>query len=473
MGAESAPHVGTKSEYTSEQLDKWYFLVGIKGKTLQIDHVQQQFEQNKVRIRGPYATEEILKYYHNGMLKPDHILFRAGDAEWKPFSKQNIVNGGIAESLKPLGVKKEVVSSLLDKITGFASTNKYVALALAVVALAGYFIHDYYYYKPEQVYGRIKDSVVLISTEDGFGKTTSIGSGFVISDDGIIATNLHVIRASATVKIRSGGGVSYDPVGVVYLDRRNDLALLKIRKKDQKTTVKRITLGTPQDIQVGETVYAVGSPAGLEFSLSQGIVSGKRNEDPISKESRELIQITAPLSPGNSGGPVLNQKGEVIGIATLASRNELQNLNFAVPISMLGDVGKRKELEYSFLPGNPRWEPVDLNLGGSDKDPDNGALYVKGSTYYNAETVLKHGEKVRTWVKVHLKPRPMTYEYRNAEVIGLVELNCRLKSFRFNILIGQLGDEDSESEANFSESNKWKSTEGDDNRFLDKLCENK
>jgi S1-C subfamily serine protease len=153
-----------------------------------------------------------------------------------------------------------------------------------------------------------------------------LGSGFFASD-GIVATNLHVIEGAAKAYVKLvGKETMYDVDGIVGLDRDNDLVLLEVRG----TKAPPLLLGNAHQVAVGDQVYVVGNPEGLEGTLSQGLVSGIRRLD-----SKTLFQISAPISHGSSGGPVLNSEGKVIGVA-VAILEGGQNLNFAVPISYLG-----------------------------------------------------------------------------------------------------------------------------------------
>jgi hypothetical protein len=215
----------------------------------------------------------------------------------------------------------------------------------------------------------------------------------------------------------------------------------------------------------------------MEFSLSEGIVSGKRSEDPVSKVTRELIQITAPLSPGNSGGPVLDKKGHVVAVAEMASRNDLQNLNFAVPVNVLGDPGKHRDFEYKFLPGKPNWTPVNLDSGQSDGRP-NTTVPGTVSYFYNKETMSIRGDNRRVWVRAQIAPHVInlvtnwgqSFDSLHRELVGLVEINCKQKAFRFNILIGKEDDEVLAAKANFSENNNWTSLQGEEDTFFEKIC---
>jgi hypothetical protein len=181
--------------------------------------------------------------------------------------------------------------------------------------------------EPKEIAKKVFPSVVLLTMNDKNGNPMSLGSGFVVQKD-VIATNMHVIRGavSGTAKlVGQNGEVSLD--GVIALDEKHDLVLLKTSLNSPA-----LAINDKATAEVGETIFAVGNPQGLEGTFSQGIVSGLRN----TPEGR-WIQITAPISPGSSGGPVLNSLGEVIGIA-VATLKSGQNINFAIPVSVLSEL---------------------------------------------------------------------------------------------------------------------------------------
>lgn len=181
--------------------------------------------------------------------------------------------------------------------------------------------------EPKEIAKKVFPSVVLLTMNDKNGNPMSLGSGFVIQKD-VVATNLHVIRGatSGTAKlVGQNGEVGLD--GVIALDEKHDLVLLKT-----SLNPPALAINDKASAEVGETIFAVGNPQGLEGTFSQGIVSGLRN----TPEGR-WIQITAPISPGSSGGPVLNSLGEVIGIA-VATLKSGQNINFAIPVSVLSEL---------------------------------------------------------------------------------------------------------------------------------------
>jgi tetratricopeptide (TPR) repeat protein len=169
---------------------------------------------------------------------------------------------------------------------------------------------------------RIKPSAVAIETFDAKGGTLARGSGFFIAVDRVI-TNRHVIERAARVEIHLLDGKKFPVRGVLAVDGEGDLALLQVDLPKGLAVPLPIVKAVPQE---GESIVVVGNPYGLEGSVSNGIVSAVREISGYGK----IIQITAPISPGSSGSPVVNMAGQVIGVATLQAA-EGQSLNFAVP----------------------------------------------------------------------------------------------------------------------------------------------
>ncbi len=168
-------------------------------------------------------------------------------------------------------------------------------------------------------------SVVVIVMQDAGGREVSLGSGFIVRD-GIIAASLHTVEGAARGYYRHVGyKKKFSVTGIVGVDRKHDLVLLSV----PDWTGPPLALGDDRAVAVGDKVYVIGHPGGLEGSLSEGIVSGMRQTN-----AQSLLQISAPLSVGSSGSPVLNEDGRVIGLA-VATVDRGQNLNFAVPIRYL------------------------------------------------------------------------------------------------------------------------------------------
>lgn len=170
----------------------------------------------------------------------------------------------------------------------------------------------------EQVVKKCSDAVVLIFVSDS-GKETSLGSGFVITPDGKIVTNYHVIKDATKALVKLTNGAFFPVESVLASDSAEDLAIVKVAGRNLPT----LKMANSDTVQVGERVVAIGSPLGLESTVSDGIVSALRKE-----QTAAWIQTTAPVSPGNSGGPLLRLDGGVVGVITWGLKLG-QNLNFA------------------------------------------------------------------------------------------------------------------------------------------------
>ena len=195
-------------------------------------------------------------------------------------------------------------------------------------------------------------STVLLEMEDSNGQSHGGGSGFFVRK-GEIATNFHVVEGAYKGSAKLfGQDLCYEIEGYTVLNVDNDLVILKIKNPEEVDVETSILpLGDSDNLQTGDPIYAVGNPAGLEGTISDGIISGIRNRDPSRDIPYTRIQITAPISPGSSGGPVLNTRGEVVGVSVSGVSslkpislhnpqdaqyiNVAQNLNFAIPSNYL------------------------------------------------------------------------------------------------------------------------------------------
>lgn len=168
-------------------------------------------------------------------------------------------------------------------------------------------------------------AIVIIVVKTSNEKVTIQGTGFIVTRDGLIVTNFHVIEhgSGGIVKFPDGSVLPID--GVVVADKVRDLAIIKIHGKAFRT----LALGNSDRIQIGEEVVAIGNPLGLGLTVSSGILSAVRTDK---EEGGKFLQTTAPISQGNSGGPLINMSGEVIGINVLYLEGG-QNLNFAIPVN--------------------------------------------------------------------------------------------------------------------------------------------
>lgn len=175
---------------------------------------------------------------------------------------------------------------------------------------------------------RVKPSVVAVITYDAKGNTLMTGSGFFIRP-GQVVTNRHVIIGAhhAEIKTLDGKGKIYPVQGLLDVDEEGDLALLSINVPAERTRALELTSELPDE---GESVFVIGNPLRLEGSVSNGIVSAVREVPNIGK----VVQMTAPISHGNSGSPLFNMKGQVIGIVTIKVTNG-QNINLALASSRI------------------------------------------------------------------------------------------------------------------------------------------
>lgn len=188
---------------------------------------------------------------------------------------------------------------------------------------------------PEGIAKKYGEAVVLITTSDKDGKALGGGSGFIVDPKGIVVTNYHCISGAYTAWVRLTNGAHYEVEGVLGIDKDWDIAVLKIKAKNLPSA----PLGDSDKLSVGERVVAIGNPMGLENTVSEGIISAIRS---LKGNGDTVIQFTAPISPGSSGGPLFNAKGQVVGVTTLFLK-EGQNLNFAVPINRVKPLLQDKE----------------------------------------------------------------------------------------------------------------------------------
>jgi S1-C subfamily serine protease len=237
--------------------------------------------------------------------------------------------------------------------------------------------------EPREVFAAASPSVVQVIVFGGNGQTRGRGTGFCVSHDGLIVTNHHVVEDGQTIFIRAVGASENQRVErVLGSDREADLAVLKVDASP----------GPPLDLAddvlpvVGSSVYAIGNPQGFTNSLSEGLVSGHR----VRSDGVLVLQTTAAISRGSSGGPLLNEYGDVIGVTTYYWR-EGQSLNFAVPALRVRrlvakcspdsplrmDVARSYRREALQLHREQRFdEAVRAYLAALEMTPDSAELYL-------------------------------------------------------------------------------------------------
>jgi tetratricopeptide (TPR) repeat protein len=214
----------------------------------------------------------------------------------------------------------------------------------------------------------INDAIVVIEAYDFDGNKASQGSGIILKDKNILITNFHIFAGNEKIKImHKDKEIKYTEIIGLSIDK--DVLVLKLEEGDYP----QVKIGNSASMKVGNKVYAIGSPMGLENTITEGLVGGFRKlED--KKNNIEYIQISASLSPGSSGGAVLNSEGELIGISTMGIK-EAQNLNFAIKIedALSVDLG-----EYS---DKIKLEAINYFFRGKNYYED--TKYEKALEYFN------------------------------------------------------------------------------------------
>jgi serine protease Do len=197
---------------------------------------------------------------------------------------------------------------------------------------------------------RLGEAVVMIRTPTG------LGSGFIVHQDGYVVTNDHVVAGERIISItqfRKGKNElikeNYNNVRIVATGGNIDLALLKIEGQSMQKKFPTVALGNSNDLKQGERVFAIGSPLGLERSVSEGIVSLRNRII----QARLHVQTTAAISPGNSGGPLFNYRGQVVGVNNMkVVSSGAEGLGFAIPVRQLKTFLENRDA-FAFDPRNP------------------------------------------------------------------------------------------------------------------------
>ena len=238
---------------------------------------------------------------------------------------------------------------------------------------------------------RVKPAVVAIATYDVNGEALMTGSGFFLRP-GQVVTNLHVIRGAvrAEIKTLDGKGKVFPVKGTLAIDEEGDLALLSVETALERARSSELASELPDE---GETIFVIGNPLKLEGSVSDGIVSAVR-EVP---NSYRIIQITAPISHGNSGSPVFNLRGQVLGVVTVKVTNG-QNINLAIAAARVAQLTAGKLQPLPALAAKGKGDVAEsLYRSGLDSlwlgNYDNAVGYFENAAN-------KNPRRAETWVQV-------------------------------------------------------------------------
>lgn len=237
-------------------------------------------------------------------------------------SKDALVNGqvrGLSVPAQIIGqstfIPLRFVGEALGAKVGYA--NRTITITSAVEAPT--------VLTPKEIYAAASPAVVLINTFRYDGTPLGVGSGFIVEPTGKIVTNYHVIENACSATVKLTDGRVFDVARVLSYDENADIAILKV----EGTGLPVVKLGDSSKVENGEDVVVIGSPFGLESTITDGLVS---NASRLFEDGHSYIQTSAPVSPGNSGGPLFNDRGEVIGVVTWKISTG-ENVNFAIPIN--------------------------------------------------------------------------------------------------------------------------------------------
>lgn len=269
---------------------------------------------------------------------------------------------------------------------------------------------------PDQVFERVQDSIVVVRTLDENFDDVKFGSG-VMLPSGDIGTNCHVIKGGEYFLV--GRNKKYVPASLFAENEEKDICILEVKEK----TGTPVQLGSSRSLRVGQRVYAIGAPEGLELSLSEGLVSQIRDS---------LIQTSAPISHGSSGGGLFDSNARLLGFTTLTFKNG-QNLNFAVPVEWLAYAKPVTRLQSPTSPekpspeGNP--QPKESIIPSKPASPSQANLKENGATNYRTQNqtpeqrtslIKAFQQRIRAKIKSNVR-LPPSFE-NNSEVVFKVHL---------------------------------------------------
>ena len=307
----------------------------------------------------------------------------------------------------------EEMSKLQDQINGMNTNRGGITVPTDGTAMT-----------PAQLYATQVNSVVAISTtiQSGYGSGHSSGSGFILSEDGYIITNYHVVEDATDIDVVMHDGNEY-PAELVGKDSSNDLAVLKIDAAD----LPAVTLGSSNDLVIGDMVVAIGNPLGeLASTQTVGYVSGIDREVSTSGSitTISMIQTDAAINPGNSGGPLFNMYGEVIGITTAkysgttGSGASIEGIGFAIPIDDVEPLIKDL-IDFGYVTG------AYMAVTVQDTDSESAAMFGIPTGAYIV-TVEKDGAADRAGIQ----PKDIVIGLDDYKVSNVTDLTRALRNYK-------------------------------------------
>ena len=280
---------------------------------------------------------------------------------------------------------------------------------------------------------RVKPSVVSVITYNAKGEVALTGSGFFVRP-GQVLTNLHVVEGAHRAEIRTfeGKGKTYPVAGLAGVDEDGDLAVLSVEMPAERAHVVETAAAVPEE---GERIFVIGNPLRLEGSVADGIVSAVREVPSLGR----IVQITAPISHGNSGSPVFNMKGQVVGVVTIRVMNG-QNINLALGASRFPSLGAGGRLVgFGELAGRTRGEQRPDSI--ADWWYRNGLNSLWLGNYdsalgYFETAVNKNPRRADAWIQVGFCK---VKQGKNHDAIRAFEQALRLRPNSYEAL-NKLGD---------------------------------
>ena len=279
---------------------------------------------------------------------------------------------------------------------------------------------------PSQVYASNVGSVVAISSTIqsnsfyGVSEGTATGSGFILSEDGYVITNYHVVEGATAVSVITHDGTEY-PATIVGTVDTNDIAVLKV----EATGLPAVTLGSSDNLIIGDMVVAIGNPLGeLTSTQTVGYVSGKDRDVTTDGSIMSMIQTDAAINSGNSGGPLFNMYGEVVGVTTAkysgnsSSGATIEGIGFAIPIDdvkgMISDL-----IDYGYVTG------AYMGITVSDTDESSASMFGLPTGAY-VMSVEKGGAADRAGIQ----PKDIIIDLGGHKVSGITSLTKALRNFK-------------------------------------------
>lgn len=281
-----------------------------------------------------------------------------------------------------------------------------LTLSLFLLGIPNLFAQD-----PKEIFRKAIPTVCVVTNTQPNGRAVGLGSGFIVDPQGVIVTNRHVLKGARQVSINFKDGATYTVNGV-YFDADRDICLLKVDARNLPV----LPLADSESMAIGEKVYTIGNPLGLAFTFSDGLLSGKR-----SIKEKRYLQFTAPISPGNSGGPLLDSLGQAVGIVTATTSGE--NLNFALAIDEIKPlIATISTLKFESLSSGITQDPLEKQavMTAPMRDDDHAIFDYTNRIELNINPVAAYNNRGLIYI------RNGNYDQAIADFNKALELNPKL-----------------------------------------------